>query len=197
VNDSRPLDREGIFKAKPFAWNVRASKDTKSVGVNVGFIIDAQLDGDEWTSWADFEVHTVWGAWYPIGKTGQVVQAHIDQLAKALGWNGDLTSIKGDPPSVVVQLTVKDEPYNGQSRIKATWMEPEDFVPTGGGASEEDVKKLQNQFGSLLRAAAAGAVKGAAKPDAKKKPLPPKKNDGPEKDPNTGEVVPDDIPMAK
>lgn len=163
------LDREGIFKAKPRAWSVRTSANSQSVGVNLEFVVLEQLGDDgSWVSWADADPHNVYGTFYVVKKDGKVNPTGVEQLVAALGWNGDLRSIVGAPPDVVVQITVKNEPYNGTDQFKATWMNPGDFVPGPGGASEGDVVKLQARFGSLLKAAAAGAAKGAAKPAAAK-----------------------------
>lgn len=175
------LDRSGIFKARPFSWTVVTNENSQSVGINIGFLIDAQLEGEEWTSWKDFDAHIVYGTWYVIGREGAPNTAAIDQLAKSMGWNGNLTAIAGEPPDVVVQIAVKEDTYKEKTRFKASWMNPEDYVPTGIGASSDDVKSLQTRFGSLLRAAAASAVKPAGKPAAKPavpsttpaKPVPP------------------------
>lgn len=160
------LDRDGIFKARPVEWSVQPSKQTKAVAIYVGCTITAQYEDGEWKSWEEYEPHSIGGWWYVIGKDGKVNTTAVEQLAKSLWWDGDLRTVAGDPPDLVVQLTVKSEPdLAGNMKRKAQWMNPEDFIPKMNGASEDDVAKLATQFGSLLRAAAAAA---APKKPAKK-----------------------------
>lgn len=170
------LDREGIFKARPVSWKVQPSKQSQSVGINVEFQIVAQLvdgvdaNGDKvstWESWEEFEPHNCYGTFWVIGKTGQQNVTAIDQLVVSGLWNGDLKAVLGPVPEIVVQITVKAEDYNGQTYYKASWLNPEDHVPGPGGAGRDEVEKLSSQFGSLLRAAAAGAKKGAKPPAPK------------------------------
>ena len=171
------LDREGIFKARPVSWKVQTSGSTKSVGINVEFQIVAQLvekrtagHGDivqDWESWEEFEPHNCYGTFWVIGKTGQQNATAIDQLVVSGLWNGDLKAVLNPVPDVVVQITVRAEEYQGTTYYKAAWLNPEDHVPGPGGASRDEVEKLSSQFGSLLRAAAAGAKKGAKPPAPK------------------------------
>jgi hypothetical protein len=74
---------------------------------------------------------------------------------------------------VVVQITVKEEEYQGKKRLKVSWVNPGDYSPRPEAASDGDVARLQVRFGSLLRAAAAVATKKApAKPAPAKPPAP-------------------------
>jgi hypothetical protein len=180
------LDRSGIFKARPFDWSVQPSDKTKSVAISVGLLIIAQYENGEWVSWEGYEPHQTRGWWYVIGKNGQVNTTAVEQLAKSLGWNGDLKAINGDAPDVVVQVSVKAEEFNGKTNYKAGWMNPENFVPENIGASDEDVSKLSIQFGSLLRAAASSVKKT---PAAK---TPPKSPPKASHTPVTAALAPDD-----
>lgn len=158
------LEREGIFKARPVKWAVRKA-ESGAVSVNLQLLILAQLDGDDWVSWEAAEDHFVYGDFYVVKKDGKINSAAVERLVGSLGWDGDLRSVFGDPPRVVVQATVKADTYNGVTRYKASWLNPENYVPGSFGESEDDVKQLQARYGSLLRAAASGAVKaGAPKP---------------------------------
>lgn len=169
----RRLDRSGIFRARPVSWSVRASETSQAVALSIEFLILAQLDGSSWTSWAEYEEHRVFGDFYVIKRDGSVNQTMVEQLAGSLGWSGDLRHVGSAVPEVTVQITVKEDAYNGQVRFKADWINPGDHVPQPSGASEGEVGTLQARFGSLLRAAAAGAKprqKGAAPPPAKTTP---------------------------
>lgn len=163
------LDREGIFKATPFVWKIQTSDRSQSVGLNIGFLILSQLDGDEWVSWAEADPHRVYGTFYVVGRDGKILSDKVKKLAEALGWRGDLESVeRGGPPDRVVQITVKENLYEGKTTYRADWIEPENFVPKGRGADSAEVGALSQRFGSLLRAAAAAvAPKPGTKPPTK------------------------------
>lgn len=163
-----PLEREGIFKARPVSWEV-SQADSGAVAVSFCFEIVAQLDqGNEehpWIDWSSSAPHHCYGAWWVVGKDRKIHQGAVDQLKLSLGWNGSLLDVSAtEVPDKIVQITVKAETYKEKTRYKAGWMRPEDYVPTGGGASVSEVQQLDAQFGSLLRAAAA-AVKAKAAGD--------------------------------
>ncbi len=148
------LDREGIFKARPISWSV-LDADSGAVAVSLEFEILAQWDGEGgWIDWAGYEMHRCFGSWWVVKKNGQINTGAAEQLAVSLGWDGDLRSVFGGPPSRIVQVSVKAEEYDGRTRYRAGWMNPEDYVPQQAGASEEKVNELQSRYGSLLRAAA-------------------------------------------
>lgn len=167
------LDREGIFKAKPVAWKVKKFDGKNTIAIAIELAIVAQLDGQQWTDWRQYDQVHVWGDWFVMKKDGQPNTAAIEQLATSLGWDGSLRAMFGSPPDRVVQITVKAENYNGETYHKATWMNPEDFVPTGGGANEQEVGQLEARFGSLLRAAAGAGAKKAAPAKPAPKPAEP------------------------
>lgn len=181
------LEKEGIFKAIPFSWDVRHTV-SGSVSINFGFIIQSELNhatGD-FDSWEEYGVYRTWGDWWVIKKDGKPNVAAIEQLARCLGWDGELNAVIGDPPKRVVQIKVVADEYQGRVSYKAQWMNPEDYKPEGGGlegaATEDQRRDLSNRFGGLLRAAAAAAKKsedkkssatGPGKGKAKGKAKPP------------------------
>ena len=167
------LEQEGIFKARPLSWTVRKSDHTKSVGVNIKFKIVASLDGEAWLGWEGVaEDHEVYGTYYVVGKLGKVNMNACEQLVTSMGWDGSLDSIvAGPPPECVVQIEVKAETYEGETRYKAGWMNPEDHVPGSGGLGGSEVADLNKSYGSLLRGAAASIAK--AKPKAAAPPAAP------------------------
>lgn len=167
----REIDRTGIFKVRPLAWKVKTFEGKTSVAVSIDFVVVAELHDDEWFDWSNFEEHHVAGDYWVVKKDGTPNVETIQQLANALGWNGSLADVvsKDPPKHVVVQVTIKDEVYNGKTYFKAGWMNPGDYVPTrGGGASTEQVQALEARFGSLLRAAASTKAHPAAKATAPK-----------------------------
>ena len=170
---SNRLEREGIFKARPFKWEIKRA-ESGAVAISLGFEIVSQYDGSGgWVEWksAGHNYHC-YGDWWVIKKTGEVNIRPVDQLVLSLDWSGDLFDVKGDPPDVEVQIKVKAETYNGTTRYKATWMNPGDYEPSDLGATEEEVQQMSAQYGSLLRAAAAAskAPAQAAPPPAQDAP---------------------------
>jgi len=150
------LDREGIFKARPVSFGVKPSAQSQSLAVVMEFVILAQLDGTEWVDWSEYEEHRITGYFYVIKADGTVNVSTVDQLGAAIAWNGDLDY---DPSAYVVQITVKNEEYNGRSSLKVGWINPGDFTPSASVAPPEEVTSLKARFGSLLRAAASTAPK--------------------------------------
>lgn len=181
----RSLDRAGIFKARPVAWTVKVFDQSggQAVAISITFAIVAQLDGGEWIDSAEQE-HRVFGDYFVVKRDGSPNVGTVQQLSASLGWQGSLKLVQAtpnQPPACVVQITVKEEAYNGKTFFKAGWMNPEDYVPTQGGADDATVEQLESRFGSGLRAAATG--KPAAEKPARKAKAPPP-------------VSADDIPFA-
>lgn len=160
------LDRDGIFRAIPDAWRVGEQKEgSQSVPIIINWAVTEWYNQEtgEWVAWPDG--YGAEGYHYIVKKDGNINQTGVDQLAKSIGWNGDLDIVGSTaPPDVVAQITVKSETYEGKTRRKVQWVNPGDFVPAQG-ASPEAVKKMSGLYGSRLRAAAAAAAK-AAKPMA-------------------------------
>ncbi len=194
------LEREGIFKAKPLTWGVFQA-DSGAVGIQMSFLILAQLDGSEWVSWADAEDHTVYGTIWVVKKDGSIVVKNVEDMYAALGWEGGMAEVSGPVPDRVVQVTVKVEEYKGKTQYKVAFIAPENYVPGPQGAAPEDVKKIDARFGSLLRAAAAGAKKaaggGAQKAPASKAAPPPKQAAPTTKPDFPAPAKADDIPLRE
>jgi len=166
------LDRAGLFKARPVEWSVFTA-DSGAVAINIQFRITAMYEGGEWQSWADYTEMIVYGAYWVVKKDKSINTGTVDQLAKSIGWNGDLRAVTTPVPDVEVQIAVKEDEYDGKTQYKAGWMNPGDYVPMPQ-TSEEDVSKLHGQFGSLLKAAAGAALEE----QTKQKPPAGKKEEG-------------------
>lgn len=148
-----PIDREGIFKATALNWGVRPSPATQSVAISIEFKILAQLtEEDGWKDWAGYQDYKAFGAFYIIKRDGSINEEPVAQLVESLGWNKDLTETKNPPSDRTVQITIKGEEYKGKQRFKVAWMNPEHFSPQPKFSSNDEVKSLQNRYGSLLRA---------------------------------------------
>jgi hypothetical protein len=162
---SNPIDRDGIFQAVPKEWWVEEAQ-SGAVAIVFDFDLIAKLeDGGEWDdAWATYEPsYTVFGYYWVVKKDGTVNTGTVEQLAKSLGWDGNLDSVKGEPPNYLVQVSIQAEDYQGKRRYKAGWMNRGDHNPTRG---TDEVKQgaLQGRFGSLLAAAATGATQGGSSP---------------------------------
>lgn len=186
---SLDMDREGVVLARPKEWSVWQPAGKRSVAIQITFQITKFYDRDsgQWDDWLDYDM-VVQGAFWIIGKDGQPLAKKVEQLAQCLGWDGDLMQVVNhEPPSIAVQVTVKEDAYEGQVRYRADWIAPEGSDPTGGGggATPDQVKAITAQFGSLLRAAASAAKKGRVRPAA---PPPPKPAPKPEADVDYGNV---------
>ena len=176
------LDREGIFKARLLEWNVKPSEKSQAVAISIEFHILDQLDGNDWISWERYEDHSVWGDFYVVKSDGQINTGPVEQLAQSIGWNGDFSAVNSDPPDTVVQITVKEDEYDGKIRYRAQWINPGDFTPRPAAATAEKVTELNSRYGSLLRAAAGAAKENRPGPatdplPTSEKPPPPTDND--------------------
>lgn len=169
------LEQEGIFKVKPLSWDIREA-ESGAVAVSMSFKVEAELVDGKWESWSEYGDYMVYGDWWVVKKDGTINSGAVEQLAKSLGWNGNLGTVTGEPPAKIVQVSVKPDTYEGVTRYKGSWMNPEDYAGGAPGAADPvAVKGLQSRFGALLRAAAAGAIAETPKaPAAATKPDPTK-----------------------
>ncbi len=161
------IDREGIFMAQPTQWRVRTFENSQAMAVEIDFRILGMLNAEGgWDDWREYQETTCRGRWFLTKKDGSVNSSAVDQLAVALGWDGNLLTISdAGPPSRACQITVKSDEYRGEVRHNATWMNHKFFKPTPAGASTEQVNDLQGRFGSLFRAAAASAQQSTTAPE--------------------------------
>lgn len=157
------IDREGIFMAQPTQWRVRTFEGSQAMAVEIDFKILGMLnDEGGWDDWRDYAETTCRGRWFLTKKDGTVNSSAVDQLAVALGWDGNLLSISdAGPPPRACQINVRSDEYRGETRYNATWMNHKFFKPTPTGAPADEVNELQGRFGSLFRAAAASATQSA------------------------------------
>lgn len=175
------LDREGNFQVTCLDYGLE-NFESGSVGVNMKFrVLSAWNDEtQEWDSWLDFEECEVRGTFFLVkkkkedGSPGGLNEKSIESLIEHCGWNGDMNSIadRSWKPSDC-QIKVKPDTYNNRTSYKAAFINAFDATPGGMKTmASEDVAKLQDQWGSHLRALA-GKVRDKAKPSGK--PAPPTK----------------------
>lgn len=182
---AQELDREGDFQASCTDYGL-VNFDSGAVGLNMKFRILSQWDPDakEFHSWLDYDEHEVEGCFFLIkkkkedGSPGGLNEKTVESLVEHCGWDADMGSIsdKSWKPGDC-QINVKRDEYKGKVRYKAAFINGFDSTPGGmGGMASEDVAKLQDQWGSHLRALA-GKVRDKAKPAGK--PAPPTKKPAP------------------
>lgn len=200
------LDREGTFMARPATWGVKTGKESQSVAINMGFVVTAQRDGDEWIDWSQYDEHVVYGDFWIVKKDGSINTNAVDSLVRAFGpesikWIGDLRRIDGQPPETPVQIVVEPDDFFDPPRFKVKWINAADYEPTPMLADAMAVGGLQGRFGSLLRAAASSAAQGLPKGETAKKPAPklPPKGDGKRSVEEARAALPpvDDAPMPE
>lgn len=157
------VDRAGIFRARILNWGVRPSEaeGSEALGVNMEFLITGCLAPNrEWEDWTEYEEHRVFGTFYVIQRDGSVNVSITEQLARAIGWDGDLWLFI-DPPAgdLSVQITVKENPDAAENRPRfgVSWINHIDYSPARRYADPGDVKKIMAKYGVQLRAAAAQA----------------------------------------
>lgn len=154
------LDRAGIFKAVPVEWNVRRSENSQSVALCILYKITAMLNQDNgWDDWTEYEEVTIWGNHYFIKRDGSMNAATVEQLAVSLDLS-NLESIAGEPPEhAEVQISVRENEYEGKVRLQVSWINPGDYTPPKRGADPGEVASLTTRYGSEFRAIAGAAIK--------------------------------------
>lgn len=187
------LQYEGIYKARPLSWGLKPSERSKSQAVAIEFLITARFDSGNWEDLTQYEDQTITGFFYIVKKDGTVNTTQMRALAESLGWDGNPQDLLNSPPDVVCQVTVKNEEFDGKTRLKVQWINHESYTPGVQTAGADEVNAFGTQFGSLLRAAAAEGV--AANKAMKPKREVPKPAPAPATAPSGGPDDEDDIPF--
>jgi len=106
-----------------------------------------------------------------ILKDGSIATRTVEQLKKAVGWDGDFETLEsGDWPAF--QIVVGTEHYNGEDQLKVKWLNPNNATGGAGFESNVDAKKLKAQYGAKLRALAGGTPAPKTAPATPKPPTP-------------------------
>ncbi len=162
------IEQPGIYRGYPIAWTLEesTSDDSQAVAIAFQFAIHQQWspDAKAWSEEWPVGYFTANRTWI-IGKDGSF-NAKAGEALKACGlWNGDLDEIAGAPPNVFVHLDVDGETYQGKTRYRANWINPDADEPRARGGftpvSNDLLKSLKSRFGSQIRAAMGGAKTGA------------------------------------
>jgi hypothetical protein len=161
------LDRPGIFRAEILSWSFKQFPGSLSKAISIQFKILEKLErtdlGNAWEDWSVYDEHIVWGDYWIVGRNGKLNAKTLEQLSTALDWEGDIRAIGISlPRNRRVQVTVKEEAYDGKILYKAQWLSPWDFVPGGGrnkhAPTKETLEAFQAEYGSQVRAALGAAA---------------------------------------
>lgn len=181
----RALDRAGYFEATPTVWGIK-KYDSGAIGVSILFGILSEWNGEDWSSWAEYEAHEIYGNFFIVKKDGGLNDTQVEALCKALNWSGNLQDFSDENAQFSdCVITVGEEQYNGQNRLKVKWANPIGWAPNPSISNIDDgeIGTLQKRFGSQLRAIA-GNVKRNGQ-------APPKRSDAaPVPEPATGDSIP-------
>lgn len=168
------LDREGTFRAFPIGQGLYEAKDSQAIAVDIRFQIAEQHEDGQWIDWAQYEPMECSGRFWVIKKDGSINTRQVETLKNVLGWTGSMSELLNeDWSSKGVQIVVKPDTYNGQTRFKATWLNDWDAEPFSqiGNVDADKAKQLDGRFASQFRAIGGGANRGTPAPPGR--PLSP------------------------
>jgi hypothetical protein len=168
-------NREGRFRARILSRGIGDSKNG-ALQLAVGYAIDQELQGGEWTD-VSGEGMEITGYHYLVKTDGNLNTTTIESLKAAFGWDGADPTVLDTmelAPDHLVQITLKEEEYQGQSRIRVGFVDAADAQPGVRTASDDERKAIRNKYGSKFRAHAGGTPAAAPKPTSAgpKKPAP-------------------------
>lgn len=161
------LTKAGRFAAQVISAALRKSQS--SLAHSVSFELSAYAELSPTNEWVQLpEPLKTYADVYVIGAQGAVNETGVGQLRDALAWDGDVRKIGKEWPSkdATIQISVKEEAYQGKPVFKVSWIYPPDAVAGGivNAASEGEVDAVHREFGSLFRAALGAQKKPAGAP---------------------------------
>lgn len=161
------LNKAGRFAAQVLSAALRKSQSSLAHSVSFELSAYAELSAsNEWVALP--EPLKTYADVYVIGAQGQVNETGVAQLRDALAWDGDVRKIGKEwpPKDAAIQITVKEDSYQGKPTFKVSWLYPADAQAGGivNAASESEVDAVHKEFGSLFRAALGAQKKPAGAP---------------------------------
>jgi len=167
------VDRTGTFRAEVVSYGMKEYK-SGAIGVNIVFRLlefwhVPDDDNDPyWYDWAE-QNHEVFGAFFVVKKDATLNQRTVNDLVEHLGWDGKFDSVNdGTWEPTQCQVSVKSELYEGETRMKASWLSSYDAVPQSGMATldADKSKSLDAKFGGQIRALAGDKIRQTSKPSS-------------------------------
>ena len=108
---------------------------------------------EDWIDWSEYEEKEITGYFVLFGGDGSPTLT-AKQVQKALGWSGEsFQELNADFSEVPVQFRVEESTYQGETRLKVTWIDSADAEP-GRSIQKLDndaVKKLDAKYAAKLR----------------------------------------------
>jgi len=168
-------NREGRFKANILEQGLAETGPNHLASFICRFNLLQELVNGQWVEVE--EDLAIDGYFYLEKKDGSINTISIEQLKSALGWDGrdPLWLADTDLSSLVVQVKLEFESYQGKQRIKVKYIDAEDASAGGVPRADENTRRsLSDRLGSKLRALAGGSPAPAPKPAGK--PAAPRKS---------------------
>lgn len=200
----QPIDRTGTFRGNLTEWAVSTTKNQFPQFV-AKFLATEFYDEDgsvgnepgAWIDWEKYQMETT-GFLVLFGSNGKSCWAY-EQLQRALGWDGATFSAldAGDWSNTVVQFHVKEDTFEGVTRLKVDGVDAHNADPVRSlkKLDPKDLKDLDAQFKAQL--GATPTPKKVSAPTAPPKPSAPPKTAAPA-DPGMYEAPAEDpTPDAK
>lgn len=161
----------GRYIARPRDWTVKDEGPGKPVTFVCSYDLLQFFHDGSWVQVSDLGIT---GYHYVIKKDGTGNEMTIKALRDSLGWYGNISALANTNWSdAEVQLTLKQEEYQGKPQIKVGFINPRDYVPGVVEHSDpQTIQSLDAKYGSMLRAMGqtgnppAKSSNGAAKPAA-------------------------------
>ncbi len=185
ATQSRNIDREGTFRARPIDQGIKTFKDSMAIAIGVRYQIIEQLDGADWQ---EVDGYTAFGDLWVIKKDGTPNEEAVKRLMELFGWDGDLETVTSqDWSERPVQINVEANEYDGRTHYSVAWVNPYDYSPQRAvnNIDEETAKQLAARYGAQLRAIgaskrshnnSAAATSARSRPAGELPPPPPRKS---------------------
>lgn len=171
------INRTGTFRGYPIDSGV--SESSGGCGQWIAQLqaveeYSAEIEG--WVDISETEEVEITGYFILFSKNNDATLT-AKQLQKALGWSGiSLQDLRADFSEVPVQFRVEESTYQGETRLKVTWIDNADAEPGRSiqKLDNDDVKKLDAKYAAALRKLGGGPKPKSvpAKPSISKPEMP-------------------------
>lgn len=178
------IEEQGTYRAFPLQWTLEQA-DSGAIALAIRFGIYSKWQGKEHGWGMDYPAgwytdHRAWIVKKPTeeqskrGLGGSLNDKAIENLSKCGLWDGDFEKLDQPPPRVFVHVEVEPEEYQGTTRWRANWVNPDGPEPKPRGqfapVDRSLLDKLRAQHQAKTRALAGG---GGASGTAPATPPPP------------------------
>ena len=174
-----PVDRAGTFRGNISEYGLKEFESgSVAVAIRV-YLTEYWNDIDKvWVEWHEFD-HEAHGDIVVVKKDKTINQNAASSLIRYAGWDGDIESIQSSKwTPTPIQVVIKEDTYNGETRLKIAFVNEFARTPGGLGAnmSPEKARQLQTQFGASLRAIAGSVKMNGTKPSGSPVAPPPRQS---------------------